>query len=197
VADAGTSWWIQDSPPVVNVWDGGSIGNYWSNYNGSDSNLDEIGEAPYVINEENQDNYPLMSPVNIFDAGTWEWIPYSIFVMGNSTVSDFRFNPESALIQYDVDGENGTTGFCRVTIPKDLLTTEANWTVLVEGTSVTPIVNEDAKNTYIHLTYNHSTKTVEIIGTDAIPEFPSWIIPPLFLVMLSVIVVKKKLILDT
>jgi hypothetical protein len=35
--------------------------NYWSDYNGTDG--DGIGDTPYIINEENQDNYPLMSPV--------------------------------------------------------------------------------------------------------------------------------------
>jgi parallel beta-helix repeat protein len=174
VADVVGSWWLQDSTPAENSWDRGSLGNYWSNYNGTDSNSDEIGEAPYVIDEENQDNYPLMSPVNIFDAGIWEWTPYSVFVLSNSTVSDFSFSPESALIHFDVEGENGTIGLCRVTVPKGLLTTEDSWTILVDGTSVTSTVNEDETTTYLYFTYLHSTKPVEIIGTDAIPEFTSW-----------------------
>jgi hypothetical protein len=38
--------------------------NYWSDYNGTDSDGDGIGDTPYVINDENQDNYPLMEPVD-------------------------------------------------------------------------------------------------------------------------------------
>jgi len=47
------------------VWDNGTVGNYWSDYNGTDTDGDVIGDTPYVIDENNQDNYPLMKPVDI------------------------------------------------------------------------------------------------------------------------------------
>jgi parallel beta-helix repeat protein len=167
----------------VNQWDNGIEGNYWSDNNGIDSNCDGIADEAYIIDEGAQDRYPLMAPIKVFDAGTWEGTPFSVGVVSNSTITDFSFSPDSALIQFDVDGENGTTGFCRVTIPKNFLNaTEDNWTVTVEGNHVTPKINEDTNGTYLYFTYSHSTKTVTIIGTDAIPEFPSWIIAPIFLI---------------
>jgi len=57
----------------INIWDDGypSGGNYWSDYNGTDSytgqhqnatGSDGLGDTPFVIDENNQDNYPLMKP---------------------------------------------------------------------------------------------------------------------------------------
>jgi len=40
-------------------------GNYWSDYTGKDADGDEIGDTPYIIDERNQDCYPLMN----------EWTP--------------------------------------------------------------------------------------------------------------------------
>jgi len=57
-----------------NTWDDGYPhgGNYWSEHNDTDlysgpyqneTGSDGIGDAPYVINENNQDNYPFMNPL--------------------------------------------------------------------------------------------------------------------------------------
>lgn len=50
--------------PSINTWDNGYLsgGNYWSDCTGQDSDGDGIGDSPYVIDENNQDLYPLMSP---------------------------------------------------------------------------------------------------------------------------------------
>jgi len=45
------------------TWDNGwSLGNYWSGYAGTDGNGDGIGDTPYVIDSDNQDNFPVMTP---------------------------------------------------------------------------------------------------------------------------------------
>ena len=62
-------------------WNGGypSGGNYWSNYTGIDvksgpnqnqTGPDGIGDSPIIIDTQNVDMYPLMSPVNASDANT-------------------------------------------------------------------------------------------------------------------------------
>jgi len=172
-------------------------GNYWSNFTGVDlksgenQNLtgsDGIIDTPYNLYANNTDGYPLADPIIFFDPGIWEWKQYYVNCISNSTLSDFYFNPlEGAFIRFNATGENGTTGFCRITIPKGLLISQNGWNVLINGVPIAPTINEDSHNTYLYFTYNHSTKTVKIIGTDAIPEFPSW--TPLLITLVAVVAV--------
>ncbi len=55
----GTSQAYSDSQ---NDWSNGTYGNYWSDYNGSDSNYDNVGDTPYAIDGpgKNTDPNPLM-----------------------------------------------------------------------------------------------------------------------------------------
>jgi hypothetical protein len=39
--------------------------NYWSDYNGTDNDKNGLGDTPYVINEKNADNRPLMAEASI------------------------------------------------------------------------------------------------------------------------------------
>jgi parallel beta-helix repeat protein len=40
-------------------------GNYWSDYSGTDSNKDGTGDTPYSVDAYNQDNQPLVRPVDV------------------------------------------------------------------------------------------------------------------------------------
>jgi len=61
-----------DDGPATDRWDNGLEGNYWSNYNGTDTDGDGIGDTPYIINENNQDNHPLMEPTVIPEFPAWK-----------------------------------------------------------------------------------------------------------------------------
>jgi len=58
-------------PAIVNVWNNGTLGNYWSDYNGTDADGDGIGDTPhfidnhYNIEADDTDYYPLMTPVDV------------------------------------------------------------------------------------------------------------------------------------
>lgn len=190
-----------------NIWDDGypSGGNYWSTYAYVDkksgpyqneTGSDGIGDAEYHIEFPDDDHYPLMGPFSMFDAGAWNGTAYNVDVVSNSTVSEFQFNPsEGAFLRFNVTGDDGTSGFCRVTIPKSLLWVEDGWTILVGDQPITDYrIIPDENYTYLYLTYNHSTKTVQIQGTHVIPEFTSFIILPLLalITFIATILQRKK-----
>ena len=68
---------VENNDPIIcwyssNIWDNGSEGNYWSDYNGTDMDGDGIGDSPYSIltlhltgESYDYDNYPLMEPIII------------------------------------------------------------------------------------------------------------------------------------
>ena len=185
------------SPPSgsysINSWDNGFEGNYWSDYNGTDlysgpyqnfTGGDGIGDASYLIDPNNTDHFPLMGAFSDFNVAQG----VDVQIVSNSTVSDFQFNGTAIL--FNVSGVNGTTGFCNVCVPTALLN-GGTLTVLVNGTqvqySLLPISN--SSNSYLYFTYGHSTEQIIIA-----PEFPSFLILPLFIIatLLAVMIYRKK-----
>lgn len=177
----------------VNVWDNGVEGNYWSNYAGTDliGGSDGVGDEPHVVYAiENQtDRFPLMGPASFFTAGRWNQTAYYVHTVSNSTVSHFSFNEDMGRISFNVTGEDGSVGFCRVAIPKKLLWCEnsQDWTVWVNNESVTYRLEEDSDYTYLYFAYSHSSEKAEVKGTHFIPELPSALIIPMFMITAFVI----------
>gem|GEM_PF-584569 len=170
----------------VNVWDDGypSGGNYWSDYGGTDSHRDAIGDTLYIIDGYNKDNYPLMGMFSDFDATS----EHHVQTICNSTISDFYFN--GTAICFNVTGESGTAGFCRTCIPTTLLNDA--YRVFVNGTEILPppepLPCSNSTHSYLYFTYTHSTQDVVII-----PEFPSTLIVPLLMALtLGMTVLLKK-----
>jgi len=83
---AGVFWDEFEPPPGANSWDDSypSGGNYWSGYAGVDlysgpyqneSGSDGIGDTPRLIDPNNRDNYPFMSPYYEFDIAVTDVSP--------------------------------------------------------------------------------------------------------------------------
>jgi len=169
----------------THIWDDGypSGGNYWNDYTAVDANMDGIGDSFYEIDSNNIDHYPLMGMFSDFNATS----EYHIQTICNSSISDFQFN--GTAIYFNVTGKEHTTGFCRICIPRALM--NETYKVFVNGTEA-PCNLLPCSNTihsYLYFTYNLSTQEVIVI-----PEFPSFIILPLFMIatLLAVILYRRK-----
>lgn len=169
-----------------NIWDNGLEGNYWSSYTGTDVDHDGIGDAPYVIDENNLDNYPLAGKFFEFNVA-WEEEDYCITAISNSAISEFQLDQLNKTISFNVAGENGTAGFCRIAIPNILVQDSWNgdFTVLIYGQQrsgqMSPTKNwADDRYTYLYLAYVHGASRAI-----AIPE--PWVI--LAILSLSAVIV--------
>jgi len=152
----------------VSDWDHDAEGNYWSDYPGQDINRDGIGDTPYVINVENQDNHPLMGKYSDFGVA-WKNKTYHVITICNSTISNLEFEIEketgNKIISFHVTGEDGTVGFCRVMIPTELM--NYSYIVLVDEEEIIPALLDvsNKTHTYLYFVYAHSNHTVAIISS--------------------------------
>jgi len=147
----------------TNYLDNGIEGNYWSNYNGTDEDQNGIGNSPYVIDANNQDNYPLMGTFSDFTV-IYEKYAYHVFTICNSTISQFQFNETLKMLKFNITGANNTKGFCRIQIPEQL--TNRPHIVLVDDEQVnaTLLPPSNITHAFLYFTYNHSTREVKILS---------------------------------
>jgi len=148
--------------PNTNTWDNGAEGNYWSDYNGTDSDLDGIGKSSYFIDINNQDNYPLMGMYSDFSV-KYQGETYHVNTICNSTITNFQFNQSKRLISFNVTGPDDTIGLCRICIPHDLL--NGPHTVLIDSQEplmLKELPTSNSTHTFLYFTYPHSTHKVTI-----------------------------------
>jgi outer membrane protein assembly factor BamB len=100
-------------------------------------------------------------------------------------------------ISYTIEGIDGSIGMSNITIPNQML--GGPYIVTVDGGlpqySAPP--GDNGTHTSLYFTYIHSSHTIEIEGSTVIPEFPSFAILslPMLLSMIAFVFLKRKNIL--
>jgi parallel beta-helix repeat protein len=182
-----------------NFLDNGVEGNYWSDYIGTDNNQDGIGDTPYIIDENNTDHYPLMGTFYSFYTHQSE-----LETISNSTIGDVALlfvitlfpGPLWYIHLSGVAGQEGTTGFCRITFPNILMNSSSypTWEGNPPNSSQisSRILMSNGTHTTLYFKYIHPVIDSRI---DVLPEFPSFLILPLFFIatLLTMIVYRKRM----
>jgi parallel beta-helix repeat protein len=178
---------VNNSPEVynlnsTNLWDNGAEGNYLTDYSGQDSNKTGLGNTPYVIDENNTDNHPLMGPFLDFPA-TWQDGTYPVTAISNSTVSDFYFSQPEKTLGFSVNPRaDSGTGFCRVAVPVNLL--GGPYSLFIDGLPSTNLFqSSNGTYSFLYLSFNDSHHDIKIEGTSVVSEFPTF-----FLVLLLAVI---------
>jgi len=99
----------------VNTWDDEAQGNFWSDYNGTDADHDNVGDTPYVIDVNNRDRYPLMTPIGAIPC--WDTTVPTISIVSpqntiyavNQVPLTFTVNVVTSWIGYSLDDQANVT----------------------------------------------------------------------------------------
>ncbi|WP_394352511.1 MG2 domain-containing protein [Candidatus Nitrosotalea sp. FS] len=121
---------------------------------------------------------------------------FDVQVASNSTsVTNLNFDEQNKKLSFTVQGDAGTKGVTEITIPKSLL--NGDLTVMIDGqamaqSDVVETADTDTETT-LELNYHHSTHQIDIVGTNAIPEFGTLTSVALVVSVLTLVVVSSQI----
>ncbi|UCH31591.1 MAG: right-handed parallel beta-helix repeat-containing protein [Candidatus Bathyarchaeota archaeon] len=146
-------------------WNNTLENNYWSDFDGIDGNRNGIGDSSYIINDEAQDEHPLMGMFSRYIALPANYIG----VVSNSTVEWFQYSEINNTIKLHVSNSSQSQiyGFCRMSIPHMVISEPYNVTI----NGAIPIywnytLHDNGTHRWIYFSYRHSELEIVII-----PEF--------------------------
>jgi parallel beta-helix repeat protein len=161
------------------TWDDGypSGGNYWSNYTGLDfcngpyqnvTGGDGIGDTPHIIDENNQDTYPLMKPWPTARAQiiqttvTIEGKDYTVTVESNATITNATATRTA--LDFTSSGLTGQTAYVNVTLPVGLNKTEIK--VFLDSSELVPppfpTIASNGTHYFVYFEFTLSTHNITI-----------------------------------
>lgn len=163
---------LQATSDTMNSWDNSTLerGNYWSNYDGVDESGDgKVGDEPYIVDINNQDNYPLIIPRGPFPVFLKD-VRYDCRIIGNATVSNMCFVKSDNCMEFNVT-ISSFDGWWNLTIPRLLL--DEQFKVKIDDAGIPAMLSWNYTHTSVSFTYGgEGAHHVEVIANMPIKEFP-------------------------
>ena len=136
------------------------------------------------------------APETLYFEVSFEQEVYVVETYSNSSVSAVSFNVTMKRLRVTVDGESGTEGFCTVTVPADLMS--GDFSLYMDDVALVEDVDYTQSNNGTHymfgVNYMHSSHILELVSTEVIPEFTTWLLLPfLMLATLLGFALRKRL----
>jgi len=192
------TFWFSSSF-IGNVFDNGSVGNYFSQYSGVDANGDGIGDTPFTtrVRQGGEDaqytfSYPLIQPVDI--AKVLDPNPPAITIISPQNASyatsnislTFSVNEPTSWIGYSLNGQITTTIQGNLTVTG---LTDGSYSIVIYANDT---VGDRSKSDTVFFTIDTSSPSPS--PSQTIPEYPTWIIPSVLPItaLLAITITKRK-----
>jgi parallel beta-helix repeat protein len=138
----------------TNYWDDGSKGNYWSDYTGKDANHDGIGDTPYdITGDSNQDRYPLMTP--------WDVPPTIISVTPQNLATNILITTNIVVIFSEPMDQIATQNAFTLETGGDPVSGTFSWNLDSDTMTFEPAKNLLGETTYW---VNITTEATDLVG---------------------------------
>jgi predicted secreted protein with PEFG-CTERM motif len=133
-------------------------------------------------------------PPQVFKVKVENHGDFDIQVATNSTVQNVDFNVEQKKVSVTVEGESGTKGVSHISIPKAMVS--GDMTVMIDGKVIPSdkvvVTSNTELETEVEVNYNHSVHTIDIVGTQAVPEFGAITMMILVVAIISIVAITAK-----
>ncbi len=122
-----------------------------------------VATGRFMVKASWQGDYPFLGQeaITMLSVIPYEEL-YMFSVSSNSTLSELAFNSTSNELSFTATGENGTTGYVKVAIAKELISNIADLKVYLDGTSLDYTVTSTESSWILNFIYSHSSHNIII-----------------------------------
>jgi outer membrane protein assembly factor BamB len=133
-----------------------------------------VATGRFMIRASWQGDYPFLGheAITMLSVAPYEEL-YMFSVSSNSTLSELAFNSTSNELSFTATGENGTTGYVKVAIAKELISNIVDLKVYLDGTNLDYTVTSTESSWILKFIYTHSTHNIIINLGELNGEIPT------------------------